>query len=62
MKPNTTSLERAFQLAKSGRCVSVADIRVGLKAEGYDIRQIEGRSLFKQLTQIVQKARDITRT
>ena len=56
MKPNTTSLERAFQLAESGQCLTLDSIRVKLKYEGYDTRQMEGRSLSKQLSQIMQKA------
>ncbi len=40
---------RAFELAKSGDCASVKDIRKRLHAEGYSQRQIEGASLIKQL-------------
>ena len=57
MKPHTTSLERAFELAKSGQCLTVVHIRTKLKAEGYDFRQLEGRALSKQLVEIMQKAR-----
>jgi hypothetical protein len=31
-----STIERAFQLARSGACHSVADIRTQLTAEGYD--------------------------
>ncbi len=63
MKPHTTSLERAFQLAESGQFVTLDNIRIKLKNEGYDIRQMEGRSLLKQLSQIMQKAQaDTDRT
>lgn len=57
MKPNTTSLERAFELAKSGQYLTMDHIRTKLKAEGYDFRQLEGRVLSKQLVEIMQKAR-----
>ena len=42
MDENTTALERAFQLATSGRCASVKDIRVTLAAEGYPREQLTG--------------------
>lgn len=56
MKPHTTSLERAFELARSGRYLTMDHIRTKLKAEGYDFRQLEGRVLSKQLVEIMQKA------
>lgn len=56
MKPNTTSLERAFELAKSGQYLTMDHIRTKLKAEGYDFRQLEGRVLSKQLVEIMQNA------
>lgn len=51
-----SSLERAFQLARSGKCHSIADIRHGLRAEGYDERQIEGPSLSRQLRELMKAA------
>ena len=54
-KPST--LERAFQLAKSGICVSVPDLRRRLKAEGYLINQVTGPTLNKQLVALIQSAR-----
>lgn len=44
-----TALERAFELARSGECASVSDIRVRLKAEGLSANQIEGPVLIRQL-------------
>jgi hypothetical protein len=52
-----TELERAFQLAKSGRCGSVRDIREQLRSEGYSIGQIIGKTLSKQLQALIQTAR-----
>jgi hypothetical protein len=49
-------LERAFELARTGRCLNVLDIIKCLKAEKYDISQVEGRALKKQLLQIIQTA------
>jgi hypothetical protein len=50
-----TTLERAFEIAASGRAESVAQIRTLLKAEGYETQQIYGRALAKQLGDIVRK-------
>lgn len=56
---NSTTLERAFELARSGGCASVQDIRRRLKSEGYD--QVEahlaGPSLGKQLRRLCEEAR-----
>ena len=46
MNPNVSALERAFQLARSGRLVGIQDVRAQLKREGYDDRAVEGRSLI----------------
>jgi hypothetical protein len=45
MDVNVTALERAFDLAKSGECRTVGDIRSRLKQEGYSDAQIIGRQL-----------------
>ena len=54
----TTTLERAFELARSGSCATVQDIRRKLKSEGYD--QVEahlsGPSLGKQLRRLCEEA------
>jgi len=50
------ALERAFQIA-AGCSSCVADIRAQLKAEGYDYRQLQGRSLMGQLRKIILKAK-----
>jgi hypothetical protein len=39
MAQGVTVLERAFQLARSGLCGSVSEIRERLKAEGYSLDQ-----------------------
>ena len=43
---NLIALERAFELANSGSCESVADIKKALKTEGYSDQQITGRFCF----------------
>jgi len=44
-----TCLERAFELAKSGDCAGVQEIRKQLRAEGYAEAQLYGSSLTRQL-------------
>ena len=48
-----STLERAFQLAESGLAQSTGALRVMLRREGYEPRQIEGRSLIRQLKAII---------
>jgi hypothetical protein len=55
MQANTTAI--AFELAKSGQCVSVAEIKRRLHAEGYFADQIEGRELGAQLKATIDAAR-----
>ena len=57
MDHSITTIERAFQLAKSGSCASVADIRKRLKLEGFSVAQISGGVLTGQLRALIQAAR-----
>ena len=54
-----STLERAFDLARSGECTSVEDIRRQLKRERFD--QVEahlaGASINRQLRALCDKAR-----
>ena len=47
-------LERAYELARSGECASVGDVRRRLKAEGYSgiQRSIQGPVLLKHLASL----------
>jgi len=58
MKPTTPALERAFELARSGSCRGLDDIRRQMLTEGYSLRQGElwGLGLRRQLKQICQSA------
>ena len=56
MEPNKTSLERAFDLALSGKCLSIGDIQRQLIFEGYVVTQLEGKTLRKQLLELIKKA------
>ncbi|HEV7277170.1 MAG TPA: hypothetical protein VGN80_12860 [Devosiaceae bacterium] len=54
MDQNKTSLERAFDLARSGDCRSVTEIRTRLKSEGYNESDITGGALLKQLRALIE--------
>ena len=57
MDPNTSAIERAFQLAKAGHCASVDDIMRKLKSEGYSVERLVGSSLIKQLKAMISASR-----
>ena len=57
MQANTTALERAFELARSGACISIVEIKQRLNAEGYSNDVIVGRQLLAQLKAVIEKAR-----
>jgi hypothetical protein len=58
MDSRTTELERAFQLAMSGDCRSVDEIRKKLSQEGYYATQITGKSLLRQLQGLIAAGLD----
>ena len=53
MEPNITVLERAFQLARSGACRNVSEIKRKLSSEGYQADAVTGGALLKQLRGII---------
>jgi hypothetical protein len=57
MNTDKTALERAFDIARSGRCMGVDDLIRRLKHEGYESRQIEGPHLRKQLVRLIEEAK-----
>ena len=59
MKPNTSTLERAFELAGSGLYPTVSAIRLQLSREGYRYRVVHGRELKSQLAVAITKARTL---
>jgi hypothetical protein len=64
MDPGISELERAFQLAKSGDCRSVDEVRKKLASEGYYATQITGKTLLRQLQALISaelKARNLPR-
>jgi hypothetical protein len=50
-------IERAFQLARSGKYVSVEDLKKKLRAEGYRVETITGPTLLRQLRELIKAAR-----
>ena len=60
MDQKMTALERAFQLARSGRVAGLAEIIASLNHEGYSASQIEGRMLKRQLADLIKAARSVT--
>lgn len=56
MEIRVSQLERAFELARSGRCTTVADIKRKLREEGYQDDQVEGPLLFGQLNSLMKSA------
>src|SRR5262249_14502579 len=57
MDGRVTVLERAFDLARSGVHSSADDIRVQLRREGFDTRQVVGRTWMRQLNALIKSAR-----
>ena len=49
-------LERAFELAKSGKVLSIPDIKLALRSEGYSAAQLEGPMLIRQLRALISAA------
>lgn len=53
-----TTLERAFELARAGKCRTVTELRLKLRSEGFDVDQITGPRLLKQLNAILGEAHE----
>jgi hypothetical protein len=56
-KTRPTLLERAFELARTGRYATTDRMTQQLRREGYDPNQITGRVLLRQLRQAIADAR-----
>ena len=56
MNPGKTSLQRAFEIARSGKCRDVTEIEKQLRAEKYDFK-LEGPMLRRQLLALIKEAR-----
>lgn len=56
MKPSVGPVERAFQIASSGKAESIDDICKQLRGEGYSTEHIFGRYLLAQLRSSLRSA------
>lgn len=54
-----TTIERAFELARSGECASFSEVRRALKREGYAdaVRQLDGAFIRQQLMDLIAAAK-----
>ena len=59
MENRPSVVERAFQIAKSGKAANIAALRQQLADEGYAnaVPALAGRSLSNQLTRMITDAR-----
>ena len=59
MAENMTTMERAFELARSGECESINALRQRLRREGYEAvhLHIHGASINRQLTDLIRAAK-----
>ena len=57
MNGRPTTIERAYQLASSGACPTVADIKIQLRKEGYSDNHLIGPVLLASLRRLCAAAR-----
>ena len=59
MQERPSVVERAFEIAKSGKEANIPDLRKQFTAEGYsnNAQFLAGRSLSNQLTRMIDEAR-----
>jgi hypothetical protein len=57
MTPNVSSMERAFELARSGRFRTTTEIKMRLRKEGYLSDSVDGRTLLTHLNALMREAR-----
>lgn len=57
MEANKSCLERAFEIARSGRTPNLLYLLNQLKSEGYGPDHIQGPVLKKQLSELIEKAK-----
>jgi hypothetical protein len=58
MKQGISTIERAFQIARSGTVRSIVELKEALKRESYDVFLIQGRHLMRQLSDTIKAARN----
>ncbi len=52
-----TTLERAFELARSGKYASMKELQRTLATEGYAQQQLTGPALFEQLRKLMKASK-----
>lgn len=52
-----TTLERAFELAASGKYATIGELHRVLAAEGYAQQQLTGPALFEQLRKLMKASK-----
>lgn len=52
-----TTLERAFEMARSGQFATLLELQRALGVEGYALRQLTGPALFEQLRTLMKTAK-----
>ena len=57
MNLNKSALERAFEMANTGECETVASVINHLNKEGYNGNQVTGRALVKHLSTLIAEAK-----
>ncbi len=56
MQAGKSTLERAFELARSGQYTTLSQLKHAVVAEGYDRKQLEGGALGRQLSALIKSA------
>ena len=56
MDPSKTTMERAFEIARSGQVADIGALRAQIKREGYVTQQLEGPSLRRLLGGLIRQA------
>lgn len=59
MEPGKSTLERAFELARSGDYHTLSQLKAAVIAEGYDRKQLEGGTLSRQLSGLIRTTRPV---
>jgi hypothetical protein len=54
LQSNKTTLERAFELARSGKYRTIRELIRELSSEGYSAEQVEGKQVRTQLLRLVR--------
>jgi hypothetical protein len=54
LQSNKTTLERAFELARSGKYRTIRELIQQLSSEGYSAEQVEGKQVRTQLLRLVR--------